>query len=549
MGMRRGWKLIVFLASFFLLIYLLPLNGIVLADYLLPITDQTSLSPLSAPDPVVSNPRYISGVGLDNSYFIFYEDRSQTVGCVPGTYRIFTNQTTGGALGFSNNSTATNICDSHFLVKDWPITIAGNTYNYRGWGAGSYTGMHNFYVSTDRLNWTLITTFTFNHPSDGILYGFHDVYRINNKFIGLVESAGGHTYFAISNNGDDFWTVGERLGGIGVTDRLRLPGPSGPIPSGNFSLALLDGQLTYVKLYVPGNRSAAYLMINSTAALASNPAAVETAFIDPINWSWRDGSIGLPGGNNVVLISTLGSGGHDVRETWTIPISDPRSNQVILYTASYAGSVSRGIGCAAASSACSVDPFVPPIVDQEDQRSKPDIAKGAFLIPVTGYSPRSATQKLAVDQFYDLAKDEIRLEIPKMGLSIPIVGAPLQKRHWELDGLGNQAAYLEGTAFPTWKGNSVLAGHVIGPDGLEGPFSNLSLLQYGDNIIIRAWGNIYLYEVRDYRLVAPTDQYAFKSEEYSWITLTTCYGYDEVSQTYTLRRVVKALSLGFAGGR
>ena len=39
-------------------------------------TDQTPSSPLANPTPSSFEPRYISGFGLDNTYTVFYEDRS-----------------------------------------------------------------------------------------------------------------------------------------------------------------------------------------------------------------------------------------------------------------------------------------------------------------------------------------------------------------------------------------------------------------------------------------------------------------------------------------
>ena len=40
------------------------------------VTDQTPTSPMAQPDPNGSDPRYISGFGLDNAFTLFFEDRS-----------------------------------------------------------------------------------------------------------------------------------------------------------------------------------------------------------------------------------------------------------------------------------------------------------------------------------------------------------------------------------------------------------------------------------------------------------------------------------------
>src|ERR1700690_3864519 len=138
--------------------------------------------------------------------------------------------------------------------------------------------------------------------------------------MGFAESAGGHTYIVSSPTGDQNWTVVAEVGGSGVADApLNLSFTSaGPIPTGDFLLMQVGGQMVYGKLMVPGNHSGAYLAINRTAAQAATPAAAETAFLNPANWTWADGSIGLPTAANRVLTSTLGAGGPAVHEGWKI---------------------------------------------------------------------------------------------------------------------------------------------------------------------------------------------------------------------------------------
>jgi LPXTG-site transpeptidase (sortase) family protein len=107
--------------------------------------------------------------------------------------------------------------------------------------------------------------------------------------------------------------------------------------------------------------------------------------------------------------------------------------------------------------------------------------------------------------------------------------------------LGRQAGWLEGTAFPTWKGNSVLTSHVYDANGLPGPFVNLQKLKYGDKIIIHAYGEIYTYEVRTNSIVAPDSSIALRHEEKAWLTLITCKEYDEKADKYKKRVVVRAV--------
>jgi LPXTG-site transpeptidase (sortase) family protein len=107
--------------------------------------------------------------------------------------------------------------------------------------------------------------------------------------------------------------------------------------------------------------------------------------------------------------------------------------------------------------------------------------------------------------------------------------------------LGNQAGWLEGTAFPSWNGNSVLTSHVYLSNGLPGPFINLNKLKYGDKVVIYAYGQKYTFEVRENKIVEPNDQSVMKHEEKPWLTLITCKEYDPLTNMYRKRVVVRAV--------
>jgi LPXTG-site transpeptidase (sortase) family protein len=64
---------------------------------------------------------------------------------------------------------------------------------------------------------------------------------------------------------------------------------------------------------------------------------------------------------------------------------------------------------------------------------------------------------------------------------------------------------------------------------------------WGDEITIQAYGLLYKYEVREVATVQPTDPPVLGHEEYDWLTLITCRGYDEDSDTYSWRLVVRAV--------
>jgi len=120
---------------------------------------------------------------------------------------------------------------------------------------------------------------------------------------------------------------------------------------------------------------------------------------------------------------------------------------------------------------------------------------------------------------------------------------PLVDNNWDLSWLGNQAGWLDGTAFPSWQGNSVLTGHVTLSNGKSGPFVNLGSLKWGDRIIVHAYGYAYVYEVRENKTIAPNDTSVLKHEDNAWLTLITCKNYNETKNTYANRVSVRAVLL------
>ncbi len=163
------------------------------------------------------------------------------------------------------------------------------------------------------------------------------------------------------------------------------------------------------------------------------------------------------------------------------------------------------------------------------------------LLPATGFAPNVVTDLGSEQKDIYTQTGGLTVEIPSLGIKIPIVGVPLKNGEWDVSWLANQAGWLEGSAFPSWSGNSVLTSHVYGSNGLPGPFVNLNKLRYGDKIIIHAYGRVYTYEVRANTVVEPNDASVFKHEEKSWLTLVTCKEYDEKANAYRKRVVVRAV--------
>jgi LPXTG-site transpeptidase (sortase) family protein len=166
-------------------------------------------------------------------------------------------------------------------------------------------------------------------------------------------------------------------------------------------------------------------------------------------------------------------------------------------------------------------------------------------LPATGFAPNRVT--VLPEQPADLAYADLGdlwIEIPALGVKEPIVGVPqTAEGEWDVTWLANNIGWLNGTAFPTWEGNSVVTAHVTNADGLEGPFANLKKLKYGDQIIVHLYDEKYTFEVRNSRLSRPyTTSFAFEHlEEQSYLTLITCQYYLPKSDSYYFRRVVRAV--------
>jgi LPXTG-site transpeptidase (sortase) family protein len=165
--------------------------------------------------------------------------------------------------------------------------------------------------------------------------------------------------------------------------------------------------------------------------------------------------------------------------------------------------------------------------------------------PATGFAPGRVTSLPAQTVNY-AGVDDMLLNIPSLGVQMPVVEVPKENGTWDVSWLGAKAGWLDGSAFPTWEGNSVLTGHVYDVNGQPGPFVSLAKLKWGDKVIVHAWGQEYTYEVRSVEEnVNPKDtRLLTKHEELPWLTLVTCHGYDEAKDTYLWRTVVRAVQIG-----
>ena len=323
------------------------------------LTDQTPTAPLANPVPASYAPRYISGFGVGDSFTAFFEDRD-------AAQAISSVTTSTGPEGFPAAVTATNIADTHFVVKDWPITIGPTSYAYRAWGAVGNNPDHHFYVSNDLTTWTLVSTFTisnagsFANARGFVYYGFHDVILLNGTYYAWGESNQSQTMLVRSVNGDGVWEAFASIGGSDPLDGpLQLPVGVvvGWTPTGNFfDLGLNRGM---GKVCANPNDSDFYLAVNVAAQASLAPPALEAAFINPANWTWHDDTTGPAAAP--VLSETAE---HDLRECWLVPRTGTSEGWVLMYDADYGaadGGLALGYATTAAGLALSDIPTVSPL--------------------------------------------------------------------------------------------------------------------------------------------------------------------------------------------
>jgi LPXTG-site transpeptidase (sortase) family protein len=163
-----------------------------------------------------------------------------------------------------------------------------------------------------------------------------------------------------------------------------------------------------------------------------------------------------------------------------------------------------------------------------------------LLIPVTGFSP-NITTRLDPGAQPVYSNINILLEIPVLKISTSIVGVQQKAGTWDVSWLWDQAGWLEGTAFPTFSGNSIITAHVVTAYGNPGPFYHLKRLGLNESIYIFIGEYRYLYKVISNTLIKPDNMSVFAHADKPTLTLITCDSYDEKTGTYLRRVAVQSI--------
>jgi len=248
---------------------------------------------------------------------------------------------------------------------------------------------------------------------------------------------------------------------------------------------------------------------NATTVVSSGTATSESL---PISLTPTSGS---------TLVATLDSG------QGTTPIPAPTLD----------------VSLPTSSSDLSNNPFIP-ITGPETKPTKTE-KPGKFndfmisTIPLTGFPPGVRTW-IKINEPSPSNLNTPTLSIPSLDVNIPIYGIDLSNGTWDVSWLWREAGWLEGTAYPTTKGNSVLTAHVVTADGKNGPFAHLKYLTSDDYVFIFNSGFQYVYRVDSINFVKPNDMSVFSHEDDFWLSLITCDSYDEKTKDYLLRVIVRA---------
>ena len=109
-----------------------------------------------------------------------------------------------------------------------------------------------------------------------------------------------------------------------------------------------------------------------------------------------------------------------------------------------------------------------------------------------------------------------RLEAPAVNLKATVLEGSDDRT------LRRAAGHIEYTPLPGERGNIGIAGH------RDTTFYPLRKLKAGDRLTLTTAGDIFEYEVRDTRIVAPEDVEVLDPTAPSTITLVTCYPFNFV---------------------
>ncbi len=438
-----------------------------------------------------------------------------------------------GFYTFQNYDPAT-VTLWHDMTDDYPNGgyTAGytwaNGYLYAIWGQGNWSG-HKTYllqITTDATGNFVSYTNLGDAERHGVPGGNSSIVSLRSDGANLYAISSTALYSVTIRNGVAWYN---KIMDFNLQDGEEVNGSSSQIadlsirlnantytPSLNTSFQISAN----VQNAGPYNADSVIANITLPLGLAIISTATTNGTFNPNNGEWNIGT--LPVGKTATLTLTVQA--------------HVSGNLVVQAEITHAGTIDPD---SVPSVRFDKDDWNDGLSDDDEASISLNISKSTKL-PLTGFPPHLKT--LLPQQSISYTFTQLTLEIPKLGISAPIVGVLRSNNRWDVRWLGNEVGWLEGTAFPTLQGNTVLTAHVWNADNTPGIFVNLKRLRFGDKILIHAWGLTYIYEVRENRLLLPNEgNVALEHKTLDWITLLTCEGYSPILHTYRYRRMVRAV--------
>ena len=143
------------------------------------------------------------------------------------------------------------------------------------------------------------------------------------------------------------------------------------------------------------------------------------------------------------------------------------------------------------------------------RRSRAALPADAAAAPTVPIKPVTPALKLAPGMLGIL-------DIPRLGISSPVMSGDDDKT------LDVAIGHLPDTPKPWERGNSAIAAH---RDGLFKPLKNIRV---GDDLRVRTLHGELIYEVRELKIVKPTDLSVLEPTGSNTLTLITCHPFDYV---------------------
>ncbi|MBI4301076.1 MAG: class D sortase [Chloroflexi bacterium] len=118
-----------------------------------------------------------------------------------------------------------------------------------------------------------------------------------------------------------------------------------------------------------------------------------------------------------------------------------------------------------------------------------------------------------------------RIVIPSIEVDAPVVelGTVIQDGELVWDTPKHAVGHLKGTAYPGEVGNIAMAGHINSPFKGEGNvFKRLPEINLGDTVTLYTAFGLYLYQVKETKVVLPEDTWVLDPTPEPTLTLITC---------------------------